>query len=250
LILDFGAQIFHVLDGTGTDAVGVSGHVHVGGAQPLVLVDPIPGAPALAGLKDQLADCGTRDLARILRYDEAVDDRPLEPVDVREILVTPFWTPSFCATVIRAAEAAGAWVNSDGRVTSRSETSILGISSRLLAAADADLRSRVAPRLGGRWPQMAEVGLQDAIVMRYDTGEASGALTPDQGGTRVTGWIRLNDGYGGGSLFFPSQAWNDGRAAVGFLTLWPSAGTHPHRAEAVTRGIKYGLTMRWRNSSA
>src|SRR6516162_3196033 len=45
LVLDTATQVFHVLDGTGTDAVAVGGRLHSGGEEPLVVIDPVPGAP-------------------------------------------------------------------------------------------------------------------------------------------------------------------------------------------------------------
>ena len=52
------------------------------------------------------------DLHRILRYDDAIPSTH-ESAALREIgnevYVLPLWTPEFCATIIRAAEAVGAF---------------------------------------------------------------------------------------------------------------------------------------------
>ena len=60
---------------------------------------------------------------------------------------------------------------------------------------------------------------------------------------QVSGSVRLNDGYEGGELVFPRQEVSNGSLPVGRLLAWPSLVTHPHAAEPVRRGVKYGLTI-------
>ena len=59
----------------------------------------------------------------------------------------------------------------------------------------------------------------------------------------MSGTVRLNDGYRGGALAFPRQAWDTAGVPVGRLVAWPSLVTHPHRAEPVQHGVRYGLTI-------
>ena len=47
------------------------------------------------------------DLTRILTYADAIDGRVGVTELGAELLVLPFWTPSFCAAIVRAAELVG-----------------------------------------------------------------------------------------------------------------------------------------------
>jgi hypothetical protein len=272
LVLDLAGEVFHTLDGTGTDAVPLAGRVQVGGEQPLVILD-MPGTrEALRRLEADLSDASGRDLGRLLRYDDAVEphtdpqaDPPTEPPAGRagdahdgltapapEILSTPFWTPAFCETVIRAAELADRWAVEDDVPAPRSEVALRVLSPRLHALTDEDLRSRILPRLASHWPGAAEATLQEAMVVRCEAGEANLMLSgrprdPSEAqAVQLKGLVPLNTGYLGGAQFFPRQAWDDRRVPVGTLMLWPSALTHPHRIESVSRGVRYTLGLSWR----
>src|SRR5262245_980104 len=49
------------------------------------------------------------DLQRLFGYHDAVADATELRQLGQEIYIAPFWTPSFCALVVRAAEAVGAF---------------------------------------------------------------------------------------------------------------------------------------------
>jgi hypothetical protein len=245
LVLDTATQVFHVLDGTGTDVVAVAERAYSGGEQPLVVVDPHPGTPALARLHEDLADTGSRDLAGLLRYDGAVDAEEEVDVPAAEILLTRFWTVGFCSTIIRAAEATGAWMASPEGPGLRSEVQLQVLSPRLLALLDADLDARIWPLVVGRWPSMMTGGLEEAVVVRHEAGQALAGLDTTKDLGHVGAAVRLNNGYSGGGLFFPRQHWDNREAGVGSLVIWPSAFTHPYRPESVSRGVEYLLILHW-----
>jgi hypothetical protein len=282
LVLDLAGQVFHALDATGTDAIALAGRVHVGGERPLVVLDPQtdpgadpqvdPGADpqadpqaqtgadlqsppsALRRLQAQLAEPTGRDLARLLRYDDAIDPYHVGPyanvqVPAREILVTPFWTPEFCATVIRAAELAARWESPDQGPTPRAQVAVHTLSPRLLHLAEQDLRGRIWPLLATHWPQLTDVTLGAATIVRCDAGEANLLAARRQSDAQINGLVRLNEGYRAGAHFFPRQAWDDRRVPVGSLIVWPAAFTHPQRAESVKRGVRYTLNLAWQFGS-
>ena len=71
------------------------------------------------------------DLQRVLGYVDAIDDsRPLESVGP-DLYVTSFWTPQFCAAIIRAAEAIGAFEPQPDDPVPGHEVSLAVISPRL-----------------------------------------------------------------------------------------------------------------------
>jgi hypothetical protein len=61
MVLDISSQVFHVLDGSGTDVVVIAGRAHAGDEQPLVLIDPSRDGRALALIKPQPLDTGDVD---------------------------------------------------------------------------------------------------------------------------------------------------------------------------------------------
>ena len=92
------------------------------------------------------------DLEQILGYrDAAAPVGPLRHLGP-DLLVMPFWTPSFCAALIRAAEAVGAFDAQPGDPVPGDEVSLAVISPRLYAHVEADLGRRVWPVLQQEWP--------------------------------------------------------------------------------------------------
>jgi hypothetical protein len=112
------------------------------------------------------------DLARILGYVGARDDAsPAVRHLASDILATSFWTPEFCAAVVRAAEATGAFAPQPDDPVPGHEVSLAVISPRLFAAVEEDLGRRIWPRLQSEWPYIDYHGLRDAFVIRYALGE-------------------------------------------------------------------------------
>ena len=205
--------------------------------EPVVVVADDGDALAAA-----LADDGSRDLVRILRYDDAVDDDDTWRVAADEVLDVPFWTPAFCATVIRAAEAVGAFAPNEDDPVPGHEVSLATISPKLFAMVEAHVGATVMAFVHERWPYVDYHGLRDAFVIKYAMG-AQTELRMHHDVAQLSGSVRLNAGYDGCRLQFPRQDYDNGDVAVGRLLVWPSMVTHPHRATPLTRGVKYSLTL-------
>lgn len=181
------------------------------------------------------------DLTRLFGYVDAVDDGELVEVGA-EIYRMPFWTPEFCALVIRAAEATGAFAPDPDDPVPGHEVSLATISPVLFEALQHDVGRRLWPRLQQVWPLIEYRGLRDAFVIRYAAGEQE-SLRLHQDIAQVSATIRLNDGYAGAALRFPRQRIDTADQPVGSLLAWPSLVTHPHEAEQLTDGVKYALTI-------
>jgi hypothetical protein len=232
--------VFHRLGDDGATVV-VHGRLldTAAGTEPVVAVGD--DAAALAALDAALADIGGRDLARILRYDDAIADGPVALV-APEIVSMAFWTPAFCATVVRAAEATGAFGADPEDPVPGHELSLAALSPRLFAHVEDDVAVRVMPALMGTWPAIEYAGLRDVFVIKFTPGgQAELPLHHDV--AQVSASVRLNDGYEGGALEFPRQRFSNATTAVGALVAWPSLVTHPHRSAPVRRGVKYSLTI-------
>ena len=178
----------------------------------------------------------------LLTYEGAIDDDPGGPEAVGpDLYQLPFWTPRFCAAVIRAAELIGFEPDPDDPVPGH-EVSLAAISPALYRAVEADIGIRVWPQLQEQWPLIEYQGLRDTFVIRYLPGEQE-SLRIHQDIAQISATVRLNDGYEGATLTFPRQRVDNAGQAVGSLLAWPSLVTHPHEAAALRSGVKYGLTI-------
>lgn len=181
------------------------------------------------------------DLARILGYVDAVD--PVEGIDELgpDLLVLPFWTPAFCATVVRAATLVGFAPDPDDPVPGY-EVSLATISPVLFQAVQDDLGVRIWPQLQTVWPLIDYHGLRDAFVIRYAMGEQE-ELRAHHDVAQVSATVKLDDDHDGAELVFPRQGVDNEHVPVGSLLAWPSLVTHPHEAAPLRRGVKHGLTI-------
>ncbi|MFV0306850.1 MAG: 2OG-Fe(II) oxygenase [Desertimonas sp.] len=181
------------------------------------------------------------DLTRILTYADAVDGRGGVDEVGAELLVVPFWTPAFCAAVVRAAELVGFAPDPDDPVPGH-EVSLAAISPRLFQAVQDDLGRRIWPQLQTVWPLIDYHGLRDAFVIRYAPGEQE-ELRTHHDVAQVSASVKLDDDYEGAELRFPRQGVDNSAVAVGSLLAWPSLVTHPHDALPLRRGVKHSLTI-------
>ena len=180
-------------------------------------------------------------LEAILGYQGARADG--EAVEVApDIVAMPFWTAEFCATVLRAAEAAGGFAPQDDDPVGSYDLSLAAISPRLFEAFENDIGARMWPKIRNWWPIVDYHGLRDAFVIRYALGEQE-ELRLHHDVAQVSASIKLNDDYEGAELEFPRQGWTNADMPVGTLVVWPSLVTHPHATRPLVSGVKYSLTV-------
>lgn len=182
------------------------------------------------------------DLQRVLGYVDAADDSGSIAAIGPELYVTSFWTPQFCAAVIRAAEAVGAFEQQPDDPVPGHEVSLAVISPRLFENVQIDIGERLWPQLRQAWPYIDYHGLRDVFVIRYALGEQE-SLRIHHDVAQVSASIKLNEGYGGGELEFPMQGVTNADVAVGEVLSWPSLVTHPHQTNQLRSGVKYALTI-------
>jgi hypothetical protein len=196
----------------------------------------MPGVDAAADEAGELDDLG-----RVLGYvgAAAADDGIREVAS--DIYELAFWTPAFCAAVVRAAEAVGFTPDPDDPVPGH-EVSLAAISPALFHQVEVDIGMRVWPQLQQFWPLIEYRGLRDAFVIRYRADEQE-SLQLHQDVAQVSATVRLNAGFEGAELFFPRQGYDNGQIGVGRMIAWPSLVTHPHEARPLRSGTKYGLTV-------
>jgi hypothetical protein len=109
-------------------------------------------------------------LEAILGYQGARDHG--DAVEVApDIIAMPFWTPDFCATVIRAAQAAGGFEHHPDDPVGSYDLSLAAISPRLFEVFEQDVGARMWPAVRNWWPIVDYHGLRDAFVIHYAIGE-------------------------------------------------------------------------------
>jgi hypothetical protein len=182
------------------------------------------------------------DLQKILGYKGAAHERS----GVRELgpdlLAVQFWNHDYCATMIRAAEAIGAFEHKPDDPVPGHEISLAGISPRLFEAVEIDLGVRIWPQLQTQWPYIDYHGLRDVFVIKYEMGVQEN-LRMHHDVAQVSASMKLNDEYEGAILDFPRQGVTNESAEVGELVVFPSLVTHPHQATPLRSGVKYGLVV-------
>jgi hypothetical protein len=181
------------------------------------------------------------DLARVLAYRDAIDERTGVDVVGPDLLVVPFWTPRFCAAIVRAADLVGYAGHPDDPVPGQ-EVSLAAISPRLYEALQDDLGVRIWPQLRTEWPLIDYHGLRDAFVIRYETGEQE-SLRVHHDVAQVSASVKLDEDYDGAELWFPRQGFDNASVPIGALLAWPSLVTHPHEVTPLRRGVKHALTI-------
>jgi hypothetical protein len=182
------------------------------------------------------------ELQQLLGYQGAIDERVGVSEVGADLLVLPCWTPAFCATVVRAAEALGAFEPQPDDPVPGHEVSLAVISPRLFEAVQDDFGARLWPQIQAVWPYVDYHGLRDAFVIRYAVGQQE-SLRIHHDIAQISGSIKLNDGYSGAELVFPRQQFDNGAQVVGEILVWPSLVTHPHETTRLTSGTKYALTV-------
>jgi 2OG-Fe(II) oxygenase superfamily len=182
------------------------------------------------------------DLVRVLGYVDAIDPADDVVEVATDLLLTPCWTPAFCAALVRAAEATGAFEPHPDDPVPGHEVSLMTISPVLFHRVQADFSERIWPRLQTVWPLIDDHGLRDAFVIRYAPGEQE-TLRLHHDIAQVSATVRLNDTYEGAELTFPRQGYANASQPVGSMLAWPSLVTHPHETLPLAAGIKYGLTV-------
>lgn len=182
------------------------------------------------------------DLQQILGYQGAMDEREGLTEIGSEVYTVPFWTPRFCDTVIRAAEAVGAFELQPDDPVPGHEVSLAVISPRLFEQVEIDLGRRIWPQLQQAWPFIDYHGLRDVFVIKYELGQQE-HLRMHHDVAQVSASAKLNEGYEGAVLDFPRQGVDNRSVPVGELVVWPSLVTHPHQATPLQSGVKYGLTV-------
>lgn len=182
------------------------------------------------------------DVERLFGYEDAIDDSGPIRIVAPEMVAMSCFTPKFCAALIRAAEASGAFSSHPDDPVPGHELSLRQLSPILYDAMQNDVGARIWPQLRRHWEHIDYFGLNDAFIIKYEKGGQE-ELRLHHDVAQVSASVKLNDSYEGAVLEFPRQGFTNEQLGVGELLVWPSMVTHPHRSTPIESGTKYSLTL-------
>ena len=102
-------------------------------------------------------------------------------------------------------------------------------------------RRVVAPITNKYWQPSVHHHLRKAFTMKYSDGTQK-SLGFHNDSSLVTGSMKLNDAYEGGTLVFPRQGVKNSDIPIGKMILFPGQLTHGHFVEPLVSGTKYSFT--------
>ncbi len=158
------------------------------------------------------------------------------------VLGMPFLSRAACAGLLERAEASDAWQPLEGDAVPGDELRLRALDPALRAWLDETLRAVVGPAVAARWHPAAWKDPCDAFLIRYRP-DRQPSLRLHEDISYLSCSIRLRRACAGGQLRFPRQNFDDGAADDGWLLLWPSRITHPHRVLPVRRGTRASLVV-------
>lgn len=105
----------------------------------------------------------------------------------------------------------------------------------------------VAKVINGLWKPSTHYHLRKAFLMKYSE-DTQKTLGFHNDVSLVTGSVKLNDDYEGGTLHWPRFGIDNKDIPVGKMILFPGQLTHGHYVSELTAGTKYSMTFwtaRW-----
>ena len=156
------------------------------------------------------------------------------------MLEVNFLSKKGCEVLIDIAEDHGDWepLPYDKFPAQEIRVSELGIYEEF----EAFWEEHIVPVVEKYWHPLQMYGVRDAFVMQY-TPDTQNKLALHHDASLVTGSIKLNDDYEGGSLVYPRQHMSNDETEVGKCILFPGQVTHGHQCLEITKGTKYSLTV-------
>ena len=180
-------------------------------------------------------------MERLITYQGAEAKGPWCEV-ASDIILLPFWTPDFCAEVVKAADLLDEYKPLDGDVKNNAapgqETRFNRISQRFAENFESHFKRRVAPIVRQHWWPISLGKNRMPFVLKYSP-EVQPSLDPHHDASMISMTIILNEDYEGGHLTFPRQHWDSRGVETGTMVVFPGRVTHVHWVLPVTAGTRY-----------
>jgi GR25 family glycosyltransferase involved in LPS biosynthesis len=159
-----------------------------------------------------------------------------------DMLEIEFASEEWCNKLIKIAEEHGGWEPLPNDLFPAQEIRVKELGHGIYAELETHWANVVVPIVESYWHPIKMYGIRDAFVMKY-TPETQNKLALHHDASLVTGSIKLNEAYEGGSLVYPRQNMSNDNTKIGDCILFPGQVTHGHQCEEITAGTKYSLTI-------
>lgn len=159
-----------------------------------------------------------------------------------DMLEIDFASEQWCIDLIAKAEKHGGWEPLPDDLFPAQEIRLKELGEGVFEELEKHWTSVVVPMVEAYWHPIKMYGVRDAFIMKY-TPETQNKLALHHDASLVTGSIKLNEQYKGGSLVYPRQDMSNDNTKVGNCILFPGQVTHGHQCLEITEGTKYSLTI-------
>ena len=165
----------------------------------------------------------------------------------QDMILIDFASESQCEELIERGEEIGSWnPHPDDRFPSHD------IHLKLIPGLWEEISdhwNRVVAKVSGHyWPPSVHYHMRKAFLMKYSE-DTQKTLGFHNDASLVTGSVKLNDNYTGGTLIWKRQEVSNIDIPVGKMILFPGQLTHGHFVTELTEGTKYSMTCwtaRWK----
>lgn len=168
---------------------------------------------------------------------------------VGDILIVPFWKPSFCKLVITAAESNGAFKPLPDDITNNAapgrELRVTQFSNTLKQCYVSHWINYLSKLVEEFYEMTIFRGdrtlFRDPFILKY-TMDGQRSMNKHHDFSLLSFSMKLNDGFTGSELHFTRQGWSNRDVPVGNAVIFPGLITHPHYAAELTSGVRYSMT--------
>ena len=163
-----------------------------------------------------------------------------------DMLLVDFATEDQCKRLIELGEQNGSW-HPHPNDAFPSHDIHLKLIPGLWEEMSVHWEQVIAKITGKYWQPSVHHHLRKAFLMKYSN-DTQKTLGLHNDTALVTGSVKLNDDYEGGTLIWPRFGITNKDIPIGKMILFPGQLTHGHRVDELTSGTKFSLTFwtaRW-----
>ena len=185
----------------------------------------------------------------VLDFNKSIDPKcGIDYKVINDIIVTPFWTPEFCKSVITVAEHYKdqfskdiVWYGESSKDIGWNDIKFDDIDTSMTEYFVMQYKKYITPIISEVFTEAsADIkGWFSPYIIRYNRTNQHADLHNDA--SYITLNIKLNNDYEGCDLIFPRQDLNTRDIPIGHAMIWPSTVSHPHYSTPLESGTKYSI---------
>ena len=166
--------------------------------------------------------------------------RELSP-ERRDIFHTKFFTEPFCFIIYELFRSQEDWTKKEFSYSTH-DIQLADKFPDLYDMIKERIDNLILPIMADIWALDSSVESGDIFAVKYSA-DTQKELKPHIDQSYISGSIKLNDDYIGGTLMFPRQKVSNQDISPGDLLIWPSQITHEHYSTVLEQGEKYSITI-------